>query len=498
MIYVIFVLILFMACLLIKSPKNKYTYFFSSMSIGLVLMIISSINLWKYDYPNTSLFSLDYKLMLKMSATSWWKHYDMQNFFNFAMILYMVSLQLFDYNLKKNKKKVQMYCKKISFLLFCIAYLWFFNSENALNIHISLNVSKHPDVVRYVVTIANSIFLSLQTFYFLYPPVRLLFAAKRETFWVKQRQILTFGIYILIINIFVLCFFVFGPLKNNYTFLSSNTLLGIRNVFRINIYHYISIVAVLCTFVICVLFIIFKSKWLFAFASLRRKIFKNRWSIDNDTREIFHMLKNVMFNIEAIAKQGLLDDEIVEKNERFNQISNLCEKKINDFFEITKISKRANYNIQSVQIHQIIEETLKRCPTSSDIRIDYQCSSSDDIVYVDFMSITESIVNVVKNAIESFEGLDREEKIITIKVRSDSDMVAIDVADNGKGIEKKEIKKVFKTFYTTKSRKKNWGVGLGFVYKTILAHCGHIKIDSVKGRGTCVSIILYKEGAYKL
>lgn len=498
MIYVIFVLILFMTCLLIKSPKNKYSYFFSSMSIGLILMIISSVTLWKYDYPYIWIFNLDYKLMLKISATSWWKYYDMQNLFNFAIILYMASLQLFDYDLGKNKKKFAHTLKKISFLLFCIAYLWFYGSENALNIHIHLSVSKHSDVVRYVVTIANSIFLALQTFYILYPPVRLLFAAKRETFWVKQIQFLTFGIYILIINIFVLCFFVFGPLKNNYTVLSTNLLLGIRNVFRISIYHYVSIVAMICTFVTCILFIIFKAKLIFAFASLRRRIFKNRWSIDEDTREIFHMLKNVMFNIEAIAKQGLLDDEIVKKNERFNQISNLCEKKINDFFEITKISKRVNYTIQTVQIHKIIEEALELCPVSDDIRIDYQRISSDDIVYADFMSMTESIINVLKNAIESFEGIEREEKIITIKVRSDSDMVAIDIEDNGKGIDKKELRNVFKTFYTTKSRKKNWGVGLGFVYKTILAHCGHIKINSVKGRGTCVSIILYREGAYKL
>lgn len=497
MIYVIFVLLIFIVCLFIKSPKNKYTYFFALSAASIVGMVIISITLWKYDYPNLLIFKPDYKLMLKISTSKYLKYYGRKDIFNPIMIVYMLSLQFFDYDLDRSRGKKSIF-KIMLFAAFSAAYLWFFSSETALNIYISLNSGSGGEAVKQVISTVNTMFIVVQTFYILYPTAKLFWWARREDFWPKQRQMLLFGVYNLTTSIFVICFFVFGPLKNNYIGLSTSNLLGVHDLFRINTYHYVSIVTVLCVFIFCILYIIFKQKMLFAFASLRRNIFKKNWNIDLDTREIFHMLKNVMFGIEAIAKQGLLEDEVEEKNERFNQISSLCEKKINDFFEITKISKRVDYSIKSVRVNQIIEEALKSCTLPNDIRLNYRYMSEDDVIYGDFVSLTEAVVNILKNSVEAFEGEEQSKKEITVTVRSDSDMVAIDIEDNGKGIEKKQLKNIFKTFYTTKSRKNNWGIGLGFVYKTVLAHCGHIRINSTKGKGTCVSIILYKEGAYKL
>jgi len=504
MLYVVCVLILFSMALIVKSPKNKYTYFFALMTVGMVMLIFTTIPQWKYDYIDMWLFRLDYKVLLKLSANYWkyyqWRYYDLQDLFNVAMVIYMASLQFFIYDLDKNICRTKKYIKKFGFIVFCVLYLWFFNSETAYQIYLKINSASALNIekAKMWIRIVNTALVGVQTVFILYPSLRMFADQKKEKFWPKQRQMLMFGAYTLIMSIFVICFFVFGPLKNNYIVISSDNLLGIRYAFRLNSYHYIILVALICIFILSMLYIIFKGKLLFAFATLRKKLLKERWTIDSDTREIFHMFKNILFSIDATAKQALLTEDSAEKDEKLNLISSLCEKRINDFFEITAVSKRADYIIKPIKLFEVLDEAVKRVSFGENIRVEYDYSIKDDVIYADFASMTEAIANILKNSVESFENVERDNKIITLKVCDDNDMVAIDVTDNGKGISKKDYKKIYKPLYTTKNRSNNWGVGLAFVYKTVSFHCGHIKINSVEGEGTCVSIILYKKEAYRL
>jgi len=504
MIYVVCVLMLFSLALIVKSPKNKYTYFFALMAVGMIMLIFTTIPQWKYDYIDMWLFRLDYKILLKFSANYWkyyeWRYYDLQDLFNIAMVIYMTSLQFFVYDLDKNIHGLKKHVKKIIFIVFCIIYLWFFNSETAYQIYLKINSTpeENADKIKMGLSIVNTLLVSVQTAFILYPSIRMLVSQKIEKFWPKQRQMLMFGAYTLIMSVFVICFFVLGPLKNNYMKISSDNLLGIRYAFRLNSYHYIILVAVICIFILSMLYIIFKGRLLFAFATLRKKLLKKRWTIDSETREIFHMFKNILFSIDATAKQALLVENLEEKNEKLNLISTLCEKRINDFFEITAVSKRTDYIIKPIHVYEIIEEALKRVSFVNDVKLEYNYLTNDDVIYADYASMVETIANILKNSVESFENIDRDFKRITINVCDDNDMVSIDIVDNGKGINKKDFKKIYKPLYTTKNRSNNWGVGLAFVYKTISSHCGHIKINSNEDEGTCVSIILYKKEAYRL
>lgn len=61
--------------------------------------------------------------------------------------------------------------------------------------------------------------------------------------------------------------------------------------------------------------------------------------------------------------------------------------------------------------------------------------------------------------------------------------------DTGRGIEKKDIGKVWEPFYTTKQDKAS-GLGLSIVFGVILAHQGDISIESAPGKGTTMTIYL--------
>jgi len=68
--------------------------------------------------------------------------------------------------------------------------------------------------------------------------------------------------------------------------------------------------------------------------------------------------------------------------------------------------------------------------------------------------------------------------------------IEISIKDDGMGIAKDSIEKIFEPFYTTKVVGKGTGLGLSISYGIIAKHKGEIKVKSKKGNGTEFIIIL--------
>ena len=64
--------------------------------------------------------------------------------------------------------------------------------------------------------------------------------------------------------------------------------------------------------------------------------------------------------------------------------------------------------------------------------------------------------------------------------------VILKLADNGKGMSKELVNKIFEPFYTTKSN--GTGLGLAVVQSVIRTHMGKIGLVSQEGKGTCFTI----------
>jgi signal transduction histidine kinase len=97
------------------------------------------------------------------------------------------------------------------------------------------------------------------------------------------------------------------------------------------------------------------------------------------------------------------------------------------------------------------------------------------------------IENLIKNALDA---IDQETGIISILIKENKNKVEIDICDNGKGIDLKRRKDVFRPGYSTKRR--GWGLGLSLSKRIIEEyHSGKIFVKaSVIGEGTTFKIIL--------
>lgn len=98
------------------------------------------------------------------------------------------------------------------------------------------------------------------------------------------------------------------------------------------------------------------------------------------------------------------------------------------------------------------------------------------------------IENLLKNALDAMEGKGK----IDVTLKDEPSSVIIDVTDNGKGISRQNISKVFKPGFTTKKR--GWGLGLTLTKRIVEQyHRGQIFVKSSEaGKGTTFRIVLNK------
>ena len=95
--------------------------------------------------------------------------------------------------------------------------------------------------------------------------------------------------------------------------------------------------------------------------------------------------------------------------------------------------------------------------------------------------INQVFLNLITNAAQAMEG---QQGAITIGTRSETGGVAVEIADNGKGIPPEVLPKIFDPFFSTKEIGKGTGLGLSISYKIVQQHGGRITVDSKVGAGT--------------
>jgi len=85
---------------------------------------------------------------------------------------------------------------------------------------------------------------------------------------------------------------------------------------------------------------------------------------------------------------------------------------------------------------------------------------------------------------------------VTVTAERDGDGCLVTVADTGVGIEPEALDHIFDRFYRTDASRSRdaggTGLGLSLVKRIVELHGGHIRVDSVPGRGTVVQIHLPK------
>jgi signal transduction histidine kinase len=127
------------------------------------------------------------------------------------------------------------------------------------------------------------------------------------------------------------------------------------------------------------------------------------------------------------------------------------------------------------------------------VRIDFPHNEDADIPYLgNPFKFHQILVNLLLNAIESYEGLpknDGRERVVLVTLGRGAGTVTMKVEDHGCGIAPAIREKIFEPFFTTKSKDKGVGIGLATVKKIVTEELhGTITVASVEGRSSAFTI----------
>jgi PAS domain S-box-containing protein len=107
-------------------------------------------------------------------------------------------------------------------------------------------------------------------------------------------------------------------------------------------------------------------------------------------------------------------------------------------------------------------------------------------VEADPLQIKELFSNILNNAVDS---IIHEQGLLQVTgSRSGENSISVSIADNGSGIDEKDLERIFEPFFTTKS--KGTGLGLAVCKQVVNLHNGTIDVKSQKDKGTVVTITL--------
>lgn len=111
--------------------------------------------------------------------------------------------------------------------------------------------------------------------------------------------------------------------------------------------------------------------------------------------------------------------------------------------------------------------------------------------------LSRVFLNILSNALyamqEKKERLNGEfSPTLAVTTRNLGNQVRISIRDNGKGIPREHLDRIFNPFFTTKPAGEGTGLGLSISYDIIVQHKGEIKVDTEEGKYTEFIIILPK------
>ncbi|MFN2566596.1 MAG: ATP-binding protein [Gemmatimonadaceae bacterium] len=107
-------------------------------------------------------------------------------------------------------------------------------------------------------------------------------------------------------------------------------------------------------------------------------------------------------------------------------------------------------------------------------------------VLADEEQLVQVFMALLLNAVDAMQ----EQGTVTLRSRLEERHVVAEVIDEGVGIRRAELNKIFEPFYTTKPPGRGTGLGLSVCYAIVSAHGGRIEVDSTPGAGSVFRILL--------
>jgi len=205
---------------------------------------------------------------------------------------------------------------------------------------------------------------------------------------------------------------------------------------------------------------------------------------------VAHEIRNPLGGIELFA--SLARQELQENGEALKYLDRVIEELgslkaiLNNFLDFARPAPPKPDNLELSPLIQTAADLAAGKTPARQAEISINIPREASHVQADPEQLSRVFLNLFNNALEALP--DRDGKITVSASRSDSGEIAIQLSDNGCGMDTETVKKIFNPFFTT--RDSGLGLGLAIVKKTLEENGGWVEVESSPGEGTCFTLFL--------
>jgi two-component system sensor histidine kinase VicK len=212
---------------------------------------------------------------------------------------------------------------------------------------------------------------------------------------------------------------------------------------------------------------------------------------------VSHELRTPLTSIKSYAEtllDGALEDNEIAVNflKVINSEADRMTRLVKDLLQLSRLdNQQMQWNMKKVSLVELVKSSVDKIMMEAKAKGQrLECLSENEIpdIMADYDRLEQVMLNILSNAIKYTP----ERGKITISVAKVSGDICVKIADNGIGIPKEDMTRIFERFYRVdKARSREMGgtgLGLAIAKEIIEAHSGSITITSETGGGTEVTV----------
>lgn len=220
--------------------------------------------------------------------------------------------------------------------------------------------------------------------------------------------------------------------------------------------------------------------------------------INNMTHEFKTPIATISLAVDAMRNEKVLSDReklgyfsgiIKEENQRMNR-------QVETILKASQLERQeVDLNLKPVHVHEIIQDVVDNFVLQLEDkkgRVEMQLNAQNDLISADEVHFSNLVNNLVDNAVKYAK--ENIPPVIKLTTQSNGKYFTMRVEDNGIGMNRETIKRIFERFYRAHTGNvhnvKGFGLGLSYVKTMVEALDGDIRAESTLGKGSIFTLDL--------
>jgi len=195
-----------------------------------------------------------------------------------------------------------------------------------------------------------------------------------------------------------------------------------------------------------------------------------------------HEIRNPLANIN-LAANILGSSTLDEESKAYLDIILRNSRRINVLISELLVNKNPESSRKECySIHNLLDEVLELTKDRirlKEIKVARNYTPEDSKVNLDVSEMRIALTNIIVNAIEAME---KSKGVLTLSTQRTEQISTLEISDNGCGLNKRDLKHLFKKFFTKKPD--GLGLGLSITYSILRLNNVNVCVESNEGKGT--------------